>query len=70
MHRMATYEMNKLKGETLDIIPMGNVDRSPLDYLVLGLKLRFGRTVEVLPELPMQYWKPTKHGVAQSHLSV
>ena len=53
MLQMATYEMNKLKGETLDIIPLGNVDRSPLDYLALGLKLRLGRSVEILPELPL-----------------
>lgn len=43
----------KIKNDRIDIIPLGNVDRAPIDYLALGLKLRFGRTVEVLPEQPL-----------------
>jgi archaemetzincin len=39
--------------ETIDILPIGQVDRSPFDYLILGLRLRFGRNVDVLPDQPL-----------------
>jgi archaemetzincin len=48
---MATEPKKQL--ETLDIIPIGMVDRTPLEYLAIGLKIRFGRQTEILPDLQL-----------------
>jgi archaemetzincin len=55
-------DSRKPRGETLDIIPFGDVDRFPLDYLLLGLQVRFGRPVEILADqpLPDEAFEPTR----------
>jgi archaemetzincin len=45
---VATIEPPRGRGETIDVLPVGDVDRTPFDYLLLGLRLRFGRPVELL----------------------
>jgi len=48
-----TADSTRSRGENIDILPMGEVDRSPFDYLALGLRIRFGRRVEFLPDQPL-----------------
>src|SRR5262245_42427936 len=43
----------KVRHETLDIVPVGLVDKTPLDYPMVGLELRFGRPAVLLPDVPL-----------------
>ena len=47
---MVAVDPPRGKGEILEVLPMGEVDRSAFDYLALGLRIRFGRPVELIPD--------------------
>jgi archaemetzincin len=60
---VVTAELPRGKGEILEILPMGEVDRTAFDYLALGLRIRFGRQVEIIPDqqLPSEAFEATRN---------